>query len=99
MGIVAGWGRLSEGGQLPNILQYVSNTSGTSTGESAIIVCSLEGIGKTRPHPSSKFGIKKEGHAPLMQQQFPMDSAAAGEEQRHRASERCLGQTCGSNCL
>lgn len=23
-GIVAGWGRLSEGGQLPNILQYVS---------------------------------------------------------------------------
>ena len=38
MGIVAGWGRLSEGGQLPNILQYVSNTSGTSTRESAIIV-------------------------------------------------------------
>ena len=24
MGIVAGWGRLSEGGQLPSILQYVS---------------------------------------------------------------------------
>lgn len=24
MGTVAGWGRLSEGGQLPNILQYVS---------------------------------------------------------------------------
>lgn len=23
-GTVAGWGRLSEGGQLPNILQYVS---------------------------------------------------------------------------
>ena len=27
MGIVAGWGRLSEGGQLPNILQYVSKMS------------------------------------------------------------------------
>ena len=26
-GIVAGWGRLSEGGQLPNILQYVSETN------------------------------------------------------------------------
>ena len=25
MGIVAGWGRLSEGGQLPSILQYVSS--------------------------------------------------------------------------
>ena len=75
MGIVAGWGRLSEGGQLPNILQYVSkHTKGTSTRENAII--GLEGIGKTRPHPSSKFGIKKEGHAPLMQQQFPMDSAS-----------------------
>jgi len=24
VGIVAGWGRLSEGGKLPNILQYVS---------------------------------------------------------------------------
>ena len=27
MGTVAGWGRLSEGGQLPNILQYVSGES------------------------------------------------------------------------
>jgi hypothetical protein len=24
VGVVAGWGRLSEGGKLPNILQYVS---------------------------------------------------------------------------
>ena len=56
MGIVAGWGRLSEGGQLPNILQYVSNKKlGWSW--------SWEGISKMRPHPSSKFGIKKEGRA------------------------------------
>ena len=29
MGIVAGWGRLSEGGQLPSILQYVSKLKAT----------------------------------------------------------------------
>ncbi len=28
VGIVAGWGRLSEGGKLPNILQYVSTWVG-----------------------------------------------------------------------
>ena len=37
MGIVAGWGRLSEGGQLPSILQYVSTysliTSNTEIGK------------------------------------------------------------------
>ena len=44
-------------------------------------------------HPSSKFGIKKEGHAPLMQQQFPMDSGAAGEEQRHRANMRTVSRS------
>ena len=81
MGIVAGWGRLSEGGQLPNILQYVSNTSGTSTRERAIIA--WRGSVKRALIRHRSLALRRKVMlAPLMQQQFPMDSAAAaGEEQ------------------